>query len=68
MKPELVCSIAEKDFLTAEEVQVYLDIKPTTLQKWKHEGLKYIKVGESRTNKVLFSKEHIKEFLMKWVQ
>lgn len=59
-------SIAEKEFLTSSEVLAYLSISPITLQKWREKGLKFIKMGDGKTDKLFYSKKSIEAFLLQY--
>lgn len=63
---KIYCPIAEKDFLTTSEVIAYLSISPLTLQKWRDMGLKVIKMGDGKTDKLFYSKKSIEEFLLQY--
>lgn len=60
---KVICPISDKDFLTTNEAAAYLSVSPGTLQKWREMGLKVIKLGDGRTDKLFYSKTSINEFL-----
>lgn len=63
---KLFCSIGEKDFLTLQETMAYLSVSQNTINKWREAGLRTIKLGDGKNDKVYFSKKSIAEFMEKY--
>lgn len=59
MRREVICSIAEKEYLDLEEAEAWLGISKGTLYKWRKEGMKVIKIGAN----TFYSKKNIREFM-----
>lgn len=63
MKKNIVCSLADKEFLSKEETLVWLGIGKDTLSEMRVEGLKCIR----RKGRIFFSKELIREYLKHYI-
>ena len=53
------------DYLTKKQVCQKYNISHMTLEKWKTVGLKYYKIGNSRTSMIKYKVEHVNDFLEK---
>ena len=50
-------------YLTKKQVCQKYNISHMTLESWKKEGLKYYKLGKSRTHMVKYKKKHLDDFI-----
>lgn len=57
------CSIGEKEYLTVEEAAAWTGFSTRALDRFRAMGLKIIKVNKSQAGRVLYKKEHLREFL-----
>ena len=53
------------DYLKTSQVCKRYNITNKTLDKWKKNGLKYYKMGRSKTSMITFKTEHIEDFMEK---
>jgi len=50
-------------FYKKKEVCKKYNISHMTLENWRNRGLKYYKIGNSKTSMIKYKKQHIDEFL-----
>ena len=62
-KKDIVCSIGDKEFLSQSETLVWMGIGLEKLYQWREDGLKYIR----KDGRVFYSKEHIRDFLRRYI-
>ncbi|WP_373802714.1 hypothetical protein [Bacteroides heparinolyticus] len=67
-KNSTLCSIGEKEYLTPEEAAAWTGCSIRALDRFRDMGLKIIKVNKTKTGKVLYKKEHLREFLDAFVE
>jgi predicted site-specific integrase-resolvase len=53
------------DYLKTTQVCKKYNISNKTLDRWKKDGLKYYKMGRSKTSMITFKTEHIEDFMEK---
>ena len=51
------------DYLNKRQVCQKYNISHMTLEKWKNKGLKYYKMGDSRTSMIKYKREHLEDFM-----
>ena len=55
------------DYLKTTQVCKKYNISHKTLNKWKKNGLKYYKMGSSKTSMITFKTEHIEDFMERFL-
>lgn len=60
----VICTIADKDFLTPDEVEAYLKVSKNVIRDWEKGGLPYIQ--EKEKGRKFYEKEDLKEYLREY--
>jgi len=53
------------DYLTKKQVCKNYNISHMTLENWKKKGLKFYKMGNSKTSMIKYKRQHLEDFIEK---
>ena len=53
------------DYLKTKQVCQDYNISRMTLESWKKKGLKYYKIGNSKTSMIKYKRQHLEDFMEK---
>ncbi len=55
------------EYLKTTQVCKKYNISNKTLDRWKKDGLKYYKMGRSKTSMITFKREHLESFMERFL-